>query len=199
MSRQQKQLNITTSLIKLSGDGLKVAKLNSKQLKGVIEDTSSTTKQRKIIKSSIVECPLPNKKKICNVKSPSYKKSTQIINSSQTLAAESTSNEKTFSPFYNKSSMETFQKLWFPLTIDSQDAEVTSLSGYYSGSGANSFLYKKKLTNHPNKNYPKTCYQSLQSLQPDTMGLEGTQIRSRKIRVYPTQKQKLYFNKWKCA
>lgn len=194
MSLRKKQSSTTKSRIKHSEDGLKIKKSNIKSQTEDIEDTSfQTTKKKK--KLSIVESPPKNKKKIYKDKSNICKKNTQNTNSSQTPEAESISNEKIFSPFYNKSSKDKFQQLWLPPVIDLQDADTTSLNGCFCNSDADSFHYKKKLIDHLNKNCLKTCFQSLQSLQPDIMDQEDTVIRARKIKFYPTTEQKLFFNK----
>jgi putative transposase len=51
-----------------------------------------------------------------------------------------------------------------------------------------------KNTKQKNKNSHKTCCQSLRFLQPEIAAEEDTKI-TRKIRIYPTKKQKIFFNK----
>ena len=184
--------NISKSVTKLSEDGQKKIKLISKKpMEGII-DISFLPMKKQI--SSIVESPVLNKNLISKDKLNICKKNSQDMKSSKTLEAESISNEKDFSPFYNEFSSEMFQKLWLPQMIDYPDLILNSLNGFSNTSDVNSFVLTNPLINQQNKNYRKILYQSLQSLQPNTMERESI-IATRKIRFFPTSDQRKFFSK----
>lgn len=194
MSHQKKLANISKSRIKLSEDGLTTEESNSSSLE---ENTGDTLSPTNLItkKSSTVVSHRKNNTTIYEDKSNSCNKSSHNTNSSLTSVVESTTKEKAFSPFYEESSKVLFQKLPLALPTDSLDSDSTSLNGFLKNSDVKSFVYKNESINLQNKNCLKTYYQSLQSSQLDTTDPEDTLTRSRKIRLFPTTKQKEYFNK----
>lgn len=103
--------------------------------------------------------------------------------------------EKDYKPFWDDSCEVINSRLLSHTQIDSADLESTSSSTYLSRIVENSwFLTEKRF--HQNKNSQKTFLQSYVNSLVDYTDLEGTQIKSRKIRIYPTQQQKILFKQW---
>ena len=101
-------------------------------------------------------------------------------------------SEKDYKPFWDDSCEAISSHLLSYTQIDSADLESTSCS---SKMVENSwFLTEKKF--HKNKNSQKTFLQSYISSLVGCTDLEDTQIKSRKIRIYPTQQQKVLFKQW---
>src|SRR5688500_9605 len=104
----------TASLTKPCADGLIPKKLNSNARMEDISDFLLGIQRDSAGRSFTVESPPQNKKMISKGKSNLCNKNSQVMKSSPKLEVDSTSNVKNFSHFYNESSMEMFQKLWFP-------------------------------------------------------------------------------------
>lgn len=101
-------------------------------------------------------------------------------------------NKKDYKPFWDDSCKAISSHLLSHTQIDSADLELTS---YSSKMVENSwFLTKRKF--HQNENSQKTYLQSYTSSLVECTDLEDTQIKSRKIRIYPTQQQKILFKQW---
>uniref|UniRef100_A0A6C0CC42 Transposase n=1 Tax=viral metagenome TaxID=1070528 RepID=A0A6C0CC42_9ZZZZ len=156
------------------------------------------------------ESLLLNKKMISKGKSNLCNKNSLTIKSSPKSVADSTSNIKNFSHFYNESSTEMFQKLWLPPNTNSLASASIFLPGCHPSSTVNYSLYQATNIEPMNKKYLKTCYQSLHSLLPNTTESEDTTstkkcsgtkqtedgviTRCRKIRIFPNEEYIKYFN-----
>ena len=196
MSLLKKQSNSLEFLKKLFVDGTSMEQF--KQLK-LMADTDAIKSQKKIIIKvkkilSMPEFHLLNKNLILKIKSNLLNKNTQPMKLLQTLVAESITKEKDLKEFWNCYSKEISMKLWLPTQIDSPDSPSNYLSGCLTSMGPHSWISQMKNPNLQNKNCLKTSFQSLQFSQPDIMVKESIQY-SRKIRIYPTTNQKIYFNK----
>lgn len=99
-----------------------------------------------------------------------------------------TSNEEDYKPFWDKSCEEISSHLLSHLQIDSAGLELISSSKIVENSW---FLTERKF--HQNN---KTYLQSYINSLVNYTDLENTQIKSRKIRIYPTQQQKILFKQW---
>lgn len=100
--------------------------------------------------------------------------------------------EKDYIPFWDSHCEMISSHLLSHTQIDSAGLESTP---YLSRTVENSwFLTERKF--HQNKNSQKTFLQSYVNSLIDYTDLEGTQIKSRKIRIYPTQQQKILFKQW---
>ena len=98
-------------------------------------------------------------------------------------------SEKNCKPFWDNSCEVISSHLLSHTQIDSADLESTS---YLSKMVENSwFLTERKF--HLNK---ETYLQSYTSSLIECTDKEDTQIKSRKIRIYPTQQQKILFKQW---
>lgn len=122
--------------------------------------------------------------------------STKNIQNTKPLTSEvnSTSDEKVFSPFYNKSSKKMFRKLWLAPTVDSSNSNIRFLNGFSKNSDVSSFRSMNENIPPDNKNFLKTFYPLLQSLPLSTTDRENTNV-TRKIRIFPSNEQILFFNK----
>ena len=192
MSARKRHKIISRSQIKPFEDGqMNIVSNSGSQMEG-IEDTSYLPKTKP--KSSTVESPPTNKSQISGTKLNSCKNGIRTMKSSTTSQAASTLREKDFSPFYNESSKTMFQKLWLAPTIDSPDLTMNSLNGFLNNSDVSSFVLTEDKENLKNRNYLKTLWQSLQSLLPDPIENEDI-IATRKIRIFPNEKQFSLFGK----
>lgn len=104
---------------------------------------------------------------------------------------EVTSNKRDYKPFWDDSCEVISSHLLSHVQIDSARLESSSLSKVVDNSW---FLNERKF--HQNTNSQKTYSQSYTNSLIDYTDLEDTQIKSRKIRIYPTQQQKTLFKQW---
>lgn len=103
-----------------------------------------------------------------------------------------TLEETDYKPFWDDSCEVISSHLLSHTQIDSASLESAShLSEVVENSW---FSAESKF--HQNKNSQKVFLQSYKSSLVDYTNLEGTQIKSRKIRIYPTQQQKTLFKQW---
>ena len=101
-------------------------------------------------------------------------------------------NKKDYKPFWDDSCEVISSYLLSHTQIDSADLESTS---YLSKTEEKSwFLTERKF--HSSKNSQKTYLQSYMSSLVECVDLESTHIKSRKVRIYPTQQQKILFKQW---
>lgn len=102
---------------------------------------------------------------------------------------------KDYKPFWDDSCEAISSHLLSHTQIDSADSESITSGTYLSKMVEDSwFLSERKF--HPNENSQKTYLQSYTSSLVECTDLEDTQIKSRKIRIYPTQQQKNLFKQW---
>lgn len=102
---------------------------------------------------------------------------------------------KDYKPFWDDSCKAISSHLLSHTQIDSADLESISSGTYLSKMVEDSwFLTERKF--HSNKNSQKTYLQSYMPSLVECTDLEDTQIKSRKIRIYPTQQQKVLFKQW---
>lgn len=100
--------------------------------------------------------------------------------------------EKDYKPFWDDFCGVISSHLLSHTQIDSAGLDSTShLSEIVENSW---FLTERKF--HQNEDSPKTYLQSYTNSLIDYADLEDTQIKSRKIRIYPTQQQKILFKQW---
>lgn len=102
-------------------------------------------------------------------------------------------NKKDYKPFWDDSCEAISSHLLSHTQIDSADLESTSHSSSKMVEDS-WFLTERKF--HSNKNSQKTYLQSYMFSLVECMDLGDTQIKSRKIRIYPTQQQKILFKQW---
>jgi len=112
----------------------------------------------------------------------------------QTLALELIGKEKVYKPFWSEQCKDISQRLWLPTETDS----VGSRSNFWSGSSlnqeSNSWFSIKQKINHQSLNLQTTSFPSFIFTPVNKWEKEG--IRTRKIRLYPTQLQKKKMKEW---
>ena len=192
---KKKQKNTTMLQVKLSIDGMKKEKSKRKEQKEVIDDIS-LKKKKMMVKylSYIQEFQVKSKKVIYKDKLNFLKTNMKAIKLSPTLEAELIFQEKGLTPFWTNYSNGISKKLWLPEKIDSLDSDTRFLKTCSIDSVQNSQLSQIKKIKLQKKNYQKICYPLLQSLPQDIMEKEDI-ILTRKIRIYPSNKQKQLFEK----
>jgi putative transposase len=121
--------------------------------------------------------------------------STQERRSSLRLALDSILNEKVCVPFWNDYCKEIQSNLWLPSVTDFVDSDLNSLSISSLKTVENSW-FSTKLQVAPKVNSYPTFFQSSTSSLVEFTGCESIKIKSKKIRIYPTQIQKSILNNW---
>ena len=114
----------------------------------------------------------------------------------QTSLLELIGNEKVLTPFWNEQCLEKSKKLWLPTVTDSVGLPLTTLNTYLESSASNSLFSTTRIQNPRNKSLQKTSCQSSTSLVADKWESEGTLLRARKVRFYPTLKQTKKLKQW---
>ena len=164
---------------------------------------SRNLKKRNRAESSTLESVVPTRKKTCRDKSRTSRSNTRTMSSSKTLVQVSTSEEKGYRPFWNELSKAWSQKLWLPIKTDCVGTGSSYWNSSLSNLGQNSwFTVDQKSYQRPG-NSQMTYWPSQPSLWRATMeeGPSPTDekegdLRTRKIRVYPTRAQKEKLQKW---
>lgn len=119
---------------------------------------------------------------------------TQSENNSKKQILSKTSEvyltSKDYKPFWDESCEEISSQLLSHIQIDSADLET-----YFSKQDNKSwFLTENRFQQI--KDSQKNFLQSYKTSFVECKNLEDTQIKPRKIRIYPTQQQKILFKKW---
>ena len=128
-----------------------------------------------------------------NGKSSIFKNAIQTTRLSKTLEAELTTKDRVFGEFWNSCSRAISRKLLFPPVTDFQDLEEISSNGYSNSSEQNLQYSIEENINPLRKNSQKILWKSLPSSLQDITVDEST--RTRKIRFYPNQEQRIFFDK----
>lgn len=134
----------------MSNLSLQENNLESPMARSVVGETKEESKQSELVKgagsmtsiasslpqtntqndvSSIAVCPPSNKKRICNDKSRTSKKSTQTMRLSKKSQAGSTSNERHSNPYWTPVSKEWCRKLWLPTETGYVGSHLNTSSG----------------------------------------------------------------------
>lgn len=154
-------------------------------------------------KLPIVECLPKSKVTILRDKKIFTDKNTLIMNWLQTSVQGLTGNVKVLKPFWNKQCLENSKRLWLPTEIDYVDLHLNSLNLFCKQMVSNSLystetVLPKKIRqdNQLTQNSQMISSQLSTSIPVDKWVKEGTVLRSRRLRIYPTQKQKTVLKKW---
>ena len=104
-------------------------------------------------------------------------------------------NQRDYRPFWDDSCKEISSHLLSHIQIDSADLELMCSDTCLNKTEEKSwFLTERRF--HQNKNSQKTYLQSYMSSLAECTDFGDTLIKSRKIRIYPTQQQKILFKQW---
>ena len=151
--------------------------------------------QKESQSSAIAVSPQQNKKMTSQGKSSSCGKNSPMPKSSKTSEADSTTKEKDCNPFYDDFCKEISSHLLSHTEIDFAVSDLNSYNSLLKKTEGKSW-FSISQNYLPNENSQKTCWQFFTSSHAGCTGLEGTKIKSRKIRIYPTQEQKHIFRCW---
>ncbi len=105
-----------------------------------------------------------------------------------------TGKDKGLKPFWNKQCLEISQKLWLPTEIDSVGSPTNFWSGSSNVMESNSWFSMRRKENLKIKSLQTTFSPSYMFI-PTGMW-EDKDIRTRKIRIYPTPQQKQKMKSW---
>jgi putative transposase len=105
---------------------------------------------------------------------------------------------KSFLPYWNESSHEMSEWLSLPTMTDWQEEALTNANGTASKTGVNSW-YRVKQTLVQNKKWLNTCLQSSTTSAVDCTPSQSINLKSHKLRIYPSQELNKVWRKWLAA
>jgi putative transposase len=149
----------------------------------------------KNIQSATVGSVALNKKMTSTNKSNSCKKNIQNQKSYQISDLESTTKEKDLTPYWNGQCKEINSKLWLPTKTALQGLDL-NLSNQLSKKMVEKSWFSTELNYHHKKNLQKIFSKSSMYSHAGSMECENTITKSKKIKIYPTTKQKQLLNMW---
>ena len=152
----------------------------------------------KQLKSFIVECPQINKEMILNDNLNISETNIQPTLLYLILVLALIITEKASKKFWNSQCQINSQKLWLPTKIDWQDLDLNSLntSSNLMEQNSPSIIKIMKNQNQTQKNSLMTSCQSSMSSHVDKWVKEDIITKTRKIRIYPNNKQTKILNDW---
>lgn len=147
------------------------------------------------LSSATAECQVLSKKMTLQGKSHTCGSSSPTQTSYKTSEADSTSREKGFSTFYDGSCKEISSLLLSHTEIDSAGSDSNS-----STSSSNRTVEKSWFSTirrlHHKENSQRICSQFFTPSRAECTVSESIKTKSRKIRIYPTQRQRVLFRQW---
>lgn len=200
MSPPKKHKKSSESQIKPCATGTKKGKSKQLELPLVIEDTILTP-------SSLNQNELPlftqesvvtSKKPICKDRLTTSKACTQKLNSLQKSALDSITKEKNLKPFWNELCQEMSNSLWLDIKTDLRDLDLNSLTGYAKSIIADSW-WQATQTSLLSGKWLKTYSPLSMSSRVDCTDSANTNLKSRKIRIYPELDLRTVWRKWLAA
>ena len=115
--------------------------------------------------------------------------------SSKTLVQVSTTSGSAFSQFYNDTCKAISSDLLSPTEIDSAVSDLSCLNTSSRGEEVKSwFLSSQRIATSMNS--WETCSQYFKPSRAECTDLVSTQIKTRRIRIYPTKEQKTILRRW---
>lgn len=114
------------------------------------------------------------------------------------LEADSTLSAKSFKPYWNESCRELSDALWWRTKIGSPDLGLTTFDGFASSTGVRSW-YSTKQHSVPNARSLKTFLPSSTVSVQDSTDCENTNLRCRKIQIYPSPELNRVWKQWNAA
>ncbi len=200
MSHQQMQLELWGSTNEPSDVGKRTVKSQRSEHQGAKDATTSQHLQLSLF-DPLLSTPasqVPNKERIYNVNVSICNLNTLQQKLSQKLAEDSTTSAKSFSPYWNELCQEMSNALLSHIKTDSPDLALISSLGSVPNTLAKSW-FSTKLNYLPNGKWLKTSLPCSTASPPDYMGLESTNLKSLKIRIYPEPKLHQIWKKWLAA
>lgn len=202
MSRQKKPPDNSAYTSAPSSGGKK--KVLSKQLKrlAVSEDTTCNHIQLSLdlfaLPLSTPEFPVAPSSRISTAKLPLLPTSTPTLKSSQKSVEDSTLKEKSFLPYWNESCKELSDALLSPIKTGSLDSGLTCSNGSANKTGVKSWFSMKQVFLQKRK-WLKTYLPSCTASVPDSTACVNTNLRCRKIQIYPSVELKKVWKQWSAA
>lgn len=145
--------------------------------------------------STIVEFASTRKRTTSSDRSSSCENSPLKPRSLKISAHSLTTKEKDLRPYWNDSCKEKSSQLWLPTKTVLQGL-VPNLSNSLSLKTVGNSWFSIKSYSPLNLNLPKISLQYLPFSRAECTGLEGIKLKSKRIRIYPNEKQKIIFSKW---
>lgn len=192
---QKKHQNIIMSLKKLYDSEQFLEKLNTLlHLEDIIDIKSFLSMCLNIQEKKLymLEYQVKNKKKIFINKLNLSNLNILTTKLSKTLDLDLTLKEEGLSPFWNKSSIEKSKKLSLPIMTDLYALDLASYCSSVNTSIQNLQYSKIKIIKNQKMNLQMNLYPLLPTTHQNFMECENMTY-CRKIRIYPTTKQKEYF------
>lgn len=146
-------------------------------------------------RSAIAGSRPQNKKTISLDRSSTCSSSSQAQKSLKTLEAASTSNAKDLSPYWTDWHLVKSSQLWLPTRTDWRGSGLKSSSTLSVGMVVNSW-FLSEVSTAPSENFATIFSPSFTSSLAECTGSEGTLVKSKKIRLYPTPEQASIFKRW---
>ncbi|BAY47629.1 transposase [Scytonema sp. HK-05] len=203
MSHREKRCKSSKFQKRLSETGTKPEKYVQLELLRDIDVTTLTAylvhNQPRSERSSFIAESVPiNKETISIDKLTTSSPCSHMEKSSRKLAQDSTTEEKTYKPFWDKFCLKISNKLYAAIRIDLQDLESNSSTTSVSKTIQNSW-FSTALIYLQRESLSKTFWQLSMSSVPNSMDLENTNKKSKKIRIYPETNLKLVYRRWLAA
>jgi putative transposase len=200
MSSQEMQQLLLGFMSELCQDGKKKGKLKRLKPPQVKEDM--TLSPMRINFNLQVELPLftpvsavEDNKKISQDKQILSEKNIQKPKSLVKLGEDSISKGRNFLPYWNELCQEMSNALWSHIKIASPDLDLTGSNGSVNSLSVKSWFSMRQFCLHQKK-WLKTSSPSSTVSLADSMDSENIKLRSKKIRIYPSQELKLVWNQW---
>ena len=220
----EKHKNITALVLTHLETGKKKERLKLLEQPEDTEDILSLKKMKER-KLFMLESPHLNNLITWITKSNILKKDIQLMNLSRISDQVLISKEEVLERFWTNYSLTISKKLWLPLKTDCVDSGMNYLNTCFTNLEQDwKFLIPMNMSlKHQTKSSQKTCYQSFQFLQTDTMDQGNTKIPkknrkiikkkdqnqdqvpnqipiekryiTKKIKIHPTREQKKFFSK----
>lgn len=146
-------------------------------------------------KSATAGFPAPSREITLVGKSSPFVKRSLTTNSFPILEADLTLNAKDLQPYWKQSVAEKSRKLWLPIATDSLDLDLTLSSGLSSTTVGNSW-FSAQMVAPQNPNWFTICLPSSTCSVVGCTDSGSTNLKSRKIEIYPDREQSALLRRW---
>ena len=166
-----------------------------KQVKDCSTLKATSGKANQLQLFAMPELAVATNQTICLDKEITFKDSTRQPRLLQISAADSTSKEKVFYPYWNELCEAISSQLLLPTKTDSQDSDSTLFDGWLSATVDKSW-FSINLHTLRNKNLCPIFSPSLQSSVQELMDSEDIVTKSKKIRLFLSKNQEKTIKRW---